>query len=103
MQSNKQIHPLLNQVVLVRANLAGVHIGTLVETGDFVVLEDSYRLWSWSDAFTLSEVSQFGIGNQSRVAKPVKTMTIPIVDVGEIINMEDAAFETVKKNVDGGK
>lgn len=101
MQSEKQIHPLLNTIVLVRANLAGVHIGTLVETGDFVVLENSYRLWSWSDAFTLSEVSQLGIGKQSRVSKPVKTMTIPIGDIGEIMNVEDKAMETILANIDG--
>lgn len=58
--NSRNSHPLLGELVLVRARNAGVHYGKLKGTGDFIHLSDSHRIWKWEGAFTLSEVSQVG-------------------------------------------
>lgn len=48
--------------VVVRTYSAGVHVGILVlQKGREVTLKNARRLWKWTGAFTLSEVSQKGI------------------------------------------
>lgn len=49
---------------IVRTYSAGVHIGYLAErNGKEVKLINSRRLWKWSGAFTLSEMSISGVTN----------------------------------------
>ena len=93
-------HPLLNQNVVVRAHNAGVHFGILIAAEEFIVLADSYRVWQWTGAFTLSEVSQQGIKG-GRIAQKVDTMTIPIGDVGEIMNLTDDARASILLHLEG--
>lgn len=93
-------HPLLNQIVMVRAYNAGVHFGKLIAAEEFVVLEDAHRLWQWEGAFTLSEVSHDGI-SKGRISRSVDTMTIPMGDVGEIFNVRPDALESIMKFVEG--
>ena len=63
---------MLNEFVVVRTYSAGVHMGTLVEcNGTAVLLKDARRLWRWTKAFTLNEVSQNGVGEESRISEPV--------------------------------
>ena len=91
---------LQGTTVLVRAKNAGVHVGTLEEaTGDFVTLSSSHRIWKWEGAFTLSEVSQNGITG-GRVACEVPLLSIPTVDVGEIIPMKPSAHDSILNHVE---
>jgi hypothetical protein len=59
--SNK--HPAVGQYCVIRTINAGVHYGTVehVDNTGGITLSASRRLWSWSGAFSLSEVSQIGI------------------------------------------
>mgnify|MGYP003646282116 CR=1 FL=1 len=95
----KPHHPLLGEFVIVRARNAGVHYGVLEDTGDFVILTNSHRIWSWAGAFTLSEVSQKGI-TKGRVACLVQSLSIPIGDVAEILNLTKKAHDTLSVNIE---
>jgi len=87
-------------LVLVRAKNAGVHVGTLEEaTSDFVTLSNSNRIWKWEGAFTLSEVSQRGITG-GRIACQIPFVSIPTIDVGEIIPLDVTAYESILKHVE---
>ena len=62
--------------VVVRTYSAGVHCGTLVsQKGKEVVLRNARRIWQWTGAFTLSEVSQKGISG-GRVSCTVPTIAL---------------------------
>lgn len=63
--------------VVVRTYSAGVHIGTLLsQKGSEVTLKDARRIWQWTGAFTLSEVSQKGIsGGKVSCAVPIIALT----------------------------
>ena len=68
---------MIGQYVLVRTYSAGVHMGTLVEShGTAVLLRDARRLWRWKGANSLHEVSQDGVGEGSRISKPVPTILL---------------------------
>ena len=62
--------------VVVRTYSAGVHVGTLVSMkGREVMLKGARRIWSWTGAFTLSELSQRGISS-GRVSCAVPTIVL---------------------------
>ena len=92
-------HPLIGKDVVIRARNAGVHYGKLVETGDFVTLENAHRIWKWSGAFTLSELSQKGITG-GRVACEVSHLSIPVSDIGEILNLTPEAREKLSGHIE---
>lgn len=93
-------HPLIGHDVIVRCRLAGVHYGKLESVDGFVVLSDSHRIWSWSGAFTLSEVSTSGVSD-GRVSCSVSTMTIPLQDVGEILPLTGSARAKLDTHIEG--
>jgi hypothetical protein len=63
---------MIGKFCVVRTFSAGVHVGTLAElAGKSCVLTDARRLWRWTGAMTLNEVSQDGVGDDSRISKPV--------------------------------
>ena len=73
------------KAVIVRTYSAGVHFGYLAHhEGREVRLERSRRIWSWSGAYTLSEIATSGLDvSKSRVAVPVSitlTEAIEIID-----------------------
>lgn len=60
----------IGKYVIVRTYSAGVHFGILDECeGQILRLKKSRRLWRWSDAFTLSEVANNGIGKESKISE----------------------------------
>lgn len=68
---------MIGAYVLVRTFSAGVHMGILREcNGTAVLLTDARRLWRWRGANTLSEVSQKGVGQGSRISEPVPTILL---------------------------
>lgn len=76
--------------MLVRTYSAGVHFGTLEHhDGKSVTLKNARRLWRWFGAFTLSEVSQTGIKDGSKVT--IAVPEIHLTEAIEIIPLSDAA------------
>lgn len=88
---------MIGEYVLVRTYSAGVHAGTLVEMhGTAVVLADSTRIWSWVEAFSLSEMSQRGCGEQSRIS--VAVPTILLTQAIEVIPCSQVAKENLSRS-----
>lgn len=77
--------PDVGKYVVVRCYGAGVHVGVLVSRdAKDVRLSDARRVWKWSGAKTLSEMSLRGLdGNNSRVSEPVAGITL--IDAIEVI------------------
>lgn len=67
--------------VLIRADKAGVHFGTLEEiseSGRRVRLSNARRLWSWEGALSLSEVAGKGVDlPKSKITVPVEEIILP--------------------------
>ena len=86
---------LIGQTVIVRSNTSGVSAGTLTGLDlvtKTVILDSAIRIWSWSDAFTLSEVATNGA--QCRTAWHPDGVLI--TDSGlEILPMTDNAWQAV--------
>lgn len=86
----------IGKKVLVRTQNAGVHFGTLTEAesvndGFDVELTDSRRIFSWSGAFTLSELAAIGPDNKN--SKISCVVPIHYMRAIEIIPFTDSAFE----------
>lgn len=81
---------MIGEFVLVRTRSAGVHCGTLGEShGTAVLLADARRVWSWTGAFSLHEMSVRGCSEQSRISAPVRR--IVLTEAIEVIPCEEAA------------
>lgn len=92
----------MNQVgknVMIRTYSAGVHFGKLVHkeytlAGTVVILENARRIFSWSGANTLSDLSTVGSSeiDECKIAMPIKN--IELISI-EIIEMTDEAYENL--------
>lgn len=81
---------MIGKYVVVRTYSAGVHVGVLAsQSGKEVMLSDARRIWSWSGAFTLSEISQSGVSGESRLS--VAVPQIALTEAIEIIPCAQAA------------
>jgi ferredoxin-fold anticodon binding domain-containing protein len=85
----KNENPMIGKYCVIRTYSAGVHIG-IVESinGTEVLLKNARRIWRWSGAFTLSEVSLGGLdAKESRISDTVKeiflTQAIEIIPATE--------------------
>lgn len=68
---------MIGQYVLVRTRSAGVHMGTLEAfAGLNVLLTDARRLWKWTEANSLHEVSLHGCGQDSLISEPVARIVL---------------------------
>lgn len=89
---------MIGKFCVIRTYSAGVHVGTLVKhKGTKVTLSNARRIWSWSDAKTLHEISLAGVGKGSRISDPVDA--ILLTEAIEIIPTTAAA----KENLESGK
>jgi hypothetical protein len=83
--------------VVIRTYSAGVHVGTLESReGREVVLSDARRIWRWSGANTLSEVSQKGVAEASRISEPVPTITL--TEAIEVIPCSEEARSNLSRS-----
>lgn len=81
---------MIGKYCVVRTYSAGVHVGTLVtHNGTKVTLSNARRIWSWTGAKTLHEISLAGVGKGSRISAPVKS--ILLTEAIEIIPTTDSA------------
>ena len=63
---------MIGKFCVVRTYSAGVHIGVVCEAnGTAVLLKNARRLWRWSEARSLNEVANNGVGEESRISEPV--------------------------------
>ena len=86
----------INEIVIVRADRAGVFFGTLAEKeGNEVKLTNCRRLWYWSGAASLSELAVNGVTNPGDCKFSVPVQSIVILGVIEIIPCEQKAIESI--------
>ena len=85
----------MSKMVVVRTYSAGVHVGTPVGElkGREITLKDARRVWRWSGANTLNELSQRGADENgaTRISDPVPTITLT------------EAIEVIPCSVEGAK
>lgn len=87
---------MIGKYVVVRTYSAGVHIGVLAsQEGKEVTLTDARRLWYWTGAFTLSAVSQDGVGKDSKIS--VTVPEIALTEAIEIIPCSAAAEKQLRE------
>lgn len=91
---------MIGKYVIVRTYSAGVHFGILREfAGTAVMLTASEkedepectgakRLWQWTEANTLHEISLRGVGEGSKISEPIPqiclTEAIEVIPVTEV-------------------
>ena len=91
---------LIGKHVLVRSNMSGVHLGTLLHVeGTAVRLANSRRLWEWyvagGSGISLSEVAIAGVdNNKSKITEVLPD--IVIYDVCELIEAYGMAIATIE-------
>ena len=84
--------------VMIRTYSAGVHCGYMKSReGKEVTLLDSIRIWKWSGAASLSQLSQEGTNDASncKFAMPITTELL-LTEAIEIILMTEAAKESIQ-------
>lgn len=82
--------------VIVRCAAAGVHIGTLKsKDGNEVVLTNSRRVWYWSGAASLSQMSIDGVANPDQCKFPPPVQSITLLGVIEIIPCTEKAQKSL--------
>lgn len=81
------------KLVTIRTYSAGVHVGELVSrNGKEIVLRNARRVWSWSGALSLHEVSTRGItGGKISVAVDCIVLT----EVIEMISLSETAMNSL--------
>ena len=90
----KDDHPY----VVIRSRDAGVFAGHLESrpTETSVILKGSRRIYYWSGAATLSELSQVGVKNVTDCKFPCEIPVHEILGVYELIYATDEAKESIK-------
>lgn len=85
--------------VLIRTYSAGVFFGTLSdvsENGKSVELKIATRVWRWSGAASLSQMSQEGVSNPSGCKFAVPVEEVQITEVIEIIPLTETAIANLE-------
>ena len=83
--------------VVIRSKSAGVFVGEIEsKDGQEVVLKNARRLWFWSGASSLSQLSQEGVKYPENCKFPREVPEITIFEVIEIIPMTDKAVKSIK-------
>jgi uncharacterized protein DUF6948 len=86
---------MIGKYVVVRTTSAGVHVGVLANMdGRVVRLLNARRIWYWVGAFTLSELSQNGVKEGSKISIVIPELVL--TEGIEIIPMSELAEKSVK-------
>ena len=86
----------INEIVIVRADRAGVFFGTLAEKeGNEVKLTNCRRIWKWDGAASISELAVNGVTNPGDCKFSVPVKSIVVLGVIEIIPCEQKAIESI--------
>jgi hypothetical protein len=93
---------LLDRRVLIRTRISGVSIGILEDcTPTAARLTKAIRIWSWEDAFTVSEIATTGAA--CRIAHHPDGIVIDSPDGRELMLVETAAWERIMASAVVGK
>jgi hypothetical protein len=85
-----------SKYVIVRTYTAGVFAGTLVSRkGREVVLKNARRLWSWSGAASLSQLSVDGTSKPDQCKFPVEVPEVILTEAIEILPVSEKAKKTI--------
>ena len=83
-------------LVIVRTQSAGVFAGVLESrNGSEVVVSNARRLWYWSGAASLSQLSFEGVGNPSACKFPVAVPEVTLLGVIEILPLSEKAKASI--------
>jgi hypothetical protein len=86
----------INEIVIVRAEGAGVFFGTLAEKeGNEVKLTNCRRIWYWDGAASISELAVNGVTKPELCKFSVPVQSIVVLGVIEIIPCEQKAIESI--------
>lgn len=89
---------MIGKFVIVRANEAGVHAGTLIEVdGATALLSNARRLWEWraNKGIALSGVAKYGISHKdSKVDSEVPC--VMVIGACEIIEASKESEESIR-------
>jgi len=97
-QEQEQVFTDLKPYVVIRSRDAGVFAGCLDSrpTETSVILKDSRRIYYWSGAATLSELSQSGVKNVKDCKFPCTIPVHEILGVCEIIHATQEARASIE-------
>ena len=91
---------MIGKYVICRTYSAGVFMGKLTKMKKkCATLENARRLWKWSGAASLSQLSVDGVKNPEDCKFPCSVEKVLLTEVIEIIPVTDRA----KKSIDGVK
>ena len=85
-----------NKNVMVRTNSAGVFAGVLKSRkGSEIVLQNARRIYYWTGAATLSQLSQEGTSSPETCKFPAAVPEVTLLGVIEIIPMSKKAVDSI--------
>lgn len=87
----------IGQYCIVRCYMSGVHIGVLKAYDPEIrhaIIENPRCIWYWTERFTLYEISQEGVGDDSKLT--IKIPEVLVTDVIEIIKTSPAARDNME-------
>ena len=83
--------------VMVRTYSAGVFAGTIVSRkGKEIELKNARRIWRWTGAASLSQLSQEGTSNPKECKFPCEVKEVFLTEVIEILNVTSKAQKSIK-------
>lgn len=84
--------------VIVRTYSAGVFAGDFVSrNGQEVILENARRLWYWDGASSLSQLAMEGTKSPKNCKFPCEVNRVELLQAIEILEVTDAAKDSIKK------
>ena len=85
------------EYVMIRTYSAGVHCGWLKErNGKEVTLLDAIRIWKWSGAASLSQLSQEGTNDASNCKFGIPMQEVILTEAIEVIKMTESAKQSIQ-------
>lgn len=88
----------IGKYVIVRTYSAGVFAGILEsKDGESCIVKNARRLWYWSGAASLSELSLHGVKNPNSCKFPEAVPFVQLEQVIEILPVSDVAKESIEK------
>lgn len=91
------VQPRQYSWVVVRSGQSGVWLGQLVtKIGDEVTLASARRLWRWSGAVDLSQLSQSGVSKPAGCKFPPAIPSVTVLGVCEILPATSASVASIR-------
>ena len=86
----------MGEYCIIRTKSAGVFAGNLVmRSGTEGRIDNARRLWQWSGAASLSQLSQEGVKNPGQCKFPMEVPWIIVTEIIEILPCSEAAQKSI--------